>query len=112
MGDASLRISIIGLGKLGSPMTAVFASKGYHVIGLDLNTQFVDALQREEAHVNEPQLQELINQYKTNIEATMDYHKAISQTDMTMIIVPTPSDPITGFLAMSTWFQLLKQLEK
>jgi GDP-D-mannose 3',5'-epimerase len=99
MGDTSLRISVIGLGKLGSPMTAVFASKGFHVIGLDANKQFVDALQRGEAPVFEPELQELINQYKTNIDATTDYYKAISETDITMIIVPTPSDPNTGFFS-------------
>ncbi|CAF2894983.1 unnamed protein product [Rotaria sp. Silwood2] len=97
MSNTNLRISIIGLGKLGSPMTAIFASKGYHVIGLDVNKQFVDALQRGEAPVSEPQLQELIAQYKSKIEATLDYEKAISETDMTMIIVPTPSDPVTGF---------------
>ncbi|CAF3776514.1 unnamed protein product [Rotaria sp. Silwood1] len=99
MGDTSLRISVIGLGKLGSPMIAVFASKGYHVIGLDVNKEFVDALERGEAPVSEPQLQELITQYKANIEVTMDYEKGISETDMTMIIVPTPSDPNTGFFS-------------
>ncbi|CAF5127805.1 unnamed protein product, partial [Rotaria sp. Silwood1] len=45
---------------------------------------------------SEPQLQELIIQYKANIEVTICYEKAISETDMTMIIVPTPSDPKTG----------------
>ncbi|CAF3430152.1 unnamed protein product [Rotaria socialis] len=99
MDDINLRISVIGLGKLGSPMAAVFASKGYHVIGLDVNKQFVNALQRGEAPVDEPQLQELINQYKTNIKATMDYHRAVSETDITMIIVPTPSDPKTDFFS-------------
>ncbi|CAF3718677.1 unnamed protein product [Rotaria sp. Silwood1] len=77
-------------------MIAVFASKGYHVIGLDVNKEFVDALERGEAPVSEPQLQELIIQYKANIEVTICYEKAISETDMTMIIVPTPSDPKTG----------------
>ena len=91
MDDSSSRISVIGLGKLGSPMTAVLASKGYHVIGLDVNKQLVDTLQRGEAPVYEPQLQELINQHRGKIEATMDYYKAISETDITMIIVPTPS---------------------
>ncbi|CAF3301351.1 unnamed protein product [Rotaria sp. Silwood2] len=112
MDDTSLRISVIGLGKLGSPMTAVFASKGYHVIGLDVNKQFVDALQRGEAPVSEPQLQELINKYKTNIEVTMDYYKAISETDMTMIIVPTPSNPETGFFSNDYVLSAIKAIGK
>jgi GDP-D-mannose 3',5'-epimerase len=110
MDDTNLRISIIGLGKLGSPMAAVYASKGYHVIGLDVNKEFVDALQRGEAPVNEPQLQELINQYKTNIETTMDYYKAVSETNMTMIIVPTPSDPNTGFFSNDYVLSAIKSI--
>lgn len=97
MGEIRPRISVIGLGKLGSPMAAVFASRGYHVIGLDLNKDFVDALTRGEAPVQEPQLQELIETYRSNIEVTMDYYKAISETDLTMVIVPTPSDSNTGY---------------
>ena len=27
----------MGLGKLGLPMAAVFAAKGHHVVGLDIN---------------------------------------------------------------------------
>jgi UDPglucose 6-dehydrogenase len=50
------RLSIIGLGKLGSPMVAVFASKGFDVIGVDLNTAFVDALNAGKAPVQEPRL--------------------------------------------------------
>ena len=99
MDDSSLRISVIGLGKLGSPMTAVLASKGYHVIGLDVNKQLVDTLQRGEAPVHEPHLQELLSQYRSKIEATMDYHKAVSETDITMIIVPTPSISDTGIFS-------------
>lgn len=99
MGDTTFRISVVGLGKLGSPLTAVLASKGHYIIGLDVNEQFVDALQRGQAPVHEPQLQELINANKSNIMATMDYHRAVSETDMTMVVVPTPSDPITGFFS-------------
>jgi UDPglucose 6-dehydrogenase len=39
-----MRVSVVGLGKLGSPLAAVLASKGHHVIGVDLNPQFVQLL--------------------------------------------------------------------
>ncbi|CAF1344287.1 unnamed protein product [Didymodactylos carnosus] len=99
MANNGPRISVIGIGKLGSPMVAVFASKGYHVIGLDINKDFVELLQKGIAPVYEPRLQELITQYKKNIEATTDYYKAISLTDITMVIVPTPSDSDTEFFS-------------
>jgi UDP-N-acetyl-D-mannosaminuronate dehydrogenase len=32
-----LRLSVVGLGKLGVPMLAVFAGKGFDIVGVDLN---------------------------------------------------------------------------
>ena len=48
------RLSVIGLGKLGAPMAAVFASKGFEVVGLDLNAAFVAAINEGRAPVSEP----------------------------------------------------------
>lgn len=89
--DKRYRLSIIGLGKLGSPMVAVFAHKGYPVVGLDVNVGFVTALAEGRAPVEEPGLQELIAQSRDRIRATTDYEVAIIDSDVTFIIVPTPS---------------------
>ena len=35
------KISVIGLGKLGSSLSACFASKGYDVIGYDVNPKII-----------------------------------------------------------------------
>jgi UDPglucose 6-dehydrogenase len=85
-------ICVVGLGKLGSPLAAVLASKGHNVIGVDLNAYFVDALNAGRAPVVEPQLQELIDASKGRLKATRDYAEAIPHTDISFIIVPTPSD--------------------
>jgi UDPglucose 6-dehydrogenase len=85
-------ICVVGLGKLGSPLAAVLASKGHNVIGVDLNAFFVDALNAGRAPVVEPQLQELIDASKGRLRATRDYAEAIPKTDISFIIVPTPSD--------------------
>jgi UDPglucose 6-dehydrogenase len=84
-------ISVIGLGKLGAPLAAVFASKGYNVIGVDLNNDFVTALNEGRAPVLEPKLQDLIDQSKSRLRATLHYEDAIVNSDVTFIIVPTPS---------------------
>lgn len=84
-------ISIIGLGKLGSPMMAVFASKGFKVIGLDINEDYVNKINAGIAPVNEPMLQEHIDVSKNNIRATTSYDDAILNSNITFIIVPTPS---------------------
>ena len=49
-----MKLSIIGLGKLGSPLAAVLASKGHQVIGVDLNPEFVKKINTGIAPVSEP----------------------------------------------------------
>jgi len=85
------KISIIGLGKLGSPMVAAYASRGYRVIGVDINADFVKAINEARAPVFEPKLQEYLAANKERISATQDYKEAVLNSDITFIIVPTPS---------------------
>ena len=92
-----MKISVVGLGKLGSPIAAVFAAKGYDVIGIDTNPMFVEKVNNHVAPVEEPQLQQLLTDHKARISATNDWASAIGKTDITTIIVPTPSGPDGAF---------------
>lgn len=85
------RLSVIGLGKLGACSAACFAYKGFETIGVDINKDFVDAINNGKAPVYEPRLQELISVSKGKLRATQDYEKAIRESDITFLIVPTPS---------------------
>jgi UDPglucose 6-dehydrogenase len=84
-------VSVIGLGKLGAPMAAVLAAKGFDVIGLDLNAHFVEAINAGRAPVVEPRLQEMIDAGRERLSATTDYRDVVKQSDVTFVIVPTPS---------------------
>lgn len=86
-------ISVIGLGKLGAPMAAVFGNKGFDVIGVDLNPSFVAAINKGIAPVEEPDLQEYLTASQGRVSATLDYNEAIYKSDVSFIIVPTPSAP-------------------
>ena len=86
-----MRISVVGLGKLGAPIVAVLAAKGYDVVGIDANPGFVEKINKHVAPVEEPGLQELLAVHKARISATMDWSKVIGETEVTTIIVPTPS---------------------
>ena len=88
-----MKISIVGLGKLGSPMLAVMAHKGNTVVGVDLNPQFVAAVSKGDAPVQEPGLQQMIESNRSRISATANYEDAVLATDVTFIMVPTPSGP-------------------
>ena len=92
-----MKISVIGLGKLGAPLAAVLASKGFSVVGTDLNQDFVDAINSGVAPVDEPRLQELIDGNRERLRATADPAAAVAETDVTFIIVPTPSDETGRF---------------
>lgn len=92
-----MKISIVGLGKLGSPIVAVLASKGYEVVGIDTNPVFVEKINNHVAPVDEPQLQELLTEHKARISATMDWTRAVTESDLTTVIVPTPSGPDGAF---------------
>ena len=87
-----MKLSIIGLGKFGSPMAAVMANKGHTVVGVDVNADFVKAIQEGRPPVREPQLAEMITANRERLSATTNYEEAILATDVTFIIVPTPSE--------------------
>jgi UDPglucose 6-dehydrogenase len=93
-----MKLSVIGLGKLGSPLAAVMSSKGFDVVGADLNQAYVDAINQGRAPVIEPRLQELIDQSKGRLRATADVSEAVRSTDATFVIVPTPTGPDGTFI--------------
>jgi UDPglucose 6-dehydrogenase len=86
-----MRISVVGLGKLGAPIVAVLAAKGHRVVGIDLSETRVNQIARGIAPIEEPHLQEVLIEHRDRISATGDWQKAICETDVTYIIVPTPS---------------------
>ncbi len=90
-------VSLIGLGKLGAPMVACFAARGFRVIAVDLNSEKVDAIGRGVPPVREPGLAELLQEGSANISATQDAEAAVRDSDATFVVVGTPSEENGGF---------------
>jgi UDPglucose 6-dehydrogenase len=86
-----MRIAVIGLGKLGAPLAAVLASVGHTVIGIDRNQATVHALNAGRARCAEPGLADRLAMVQNRLCATTDYAAAIPQTELSFVIVPTPS---------------------
>ncbi|PIQ96149.1 MAG: UDP-glucose 6-dehydrogenase [Nitrospinae bacterium CG11_big_fil_rev_8_21_14_0_20_56_8] len=86
-----MKLSVIGLGKLGACTAACFAYKGIPTIGVDINADSVNAINAGKAPVFEPRLQELIQAAGDRLEATLDFDRAIQDSEVTFIVVPTPS---------------------
>jgi UDPglucose 6-dehydrogenase len=86
------QISVIGLGKLGSAMAAAIASKGFSVRGVDVNPETVSTINNGKAPVQEPMLQDLISSVPDRLSATVDFTSAIRSSNISFVVVPTPSD--------------------
>jgi len=93
-------ISIIGLGKLGACYAAFYSSNGYKIIGYDINKLTIKLLNEGLAPVMEPGLDKLIQKNKSRITATDDLGRLVQESDITFIVLPTPSKK-DGLFSMS-----------
>jgi UDP-N-acetyl-D-mannosaminuronic acid dehydrogenase len=81
-------ISIIGLGYIGLPTAAVFASRKKRVIGVDVNQEAVDTINLGQIHIVEPELDIIVHS-----AVSAGYLRATTQpepADAFLIAVPTP----------------------
>lgn len=72
-------ISVIGLGYIGLPTAAMFASRKKKVIGVDVNQHAVDTINRGEIHIVEPDLDMIV-------------HAAVSEGYLKATLTPEPAD--------------------
>jgi UDP-N-acetyl-D-mannosaminuronic acid dehydrogenase len=82
------RICMVGLGYIGLPTAVVFALRGVKVIGLDVNSDTIEAVNRCETHIVEPGLEEALRRV-----VTAGNLRAISRPEPAnafLIAVPTP----------------------
>lgn len=81
-------VSIIGLGYIGLPTAAVFASRKVQVIGVDLNQKAVDTINRGEIHIVEPDLDMVV--HAAVKEGYLRATTCPEPADAFLIAVPTP----------------------
>ena len=89
-------VSVCGLGKLGACIAATSADRGIRVIGIDVDSQKVEALNRGLPPVDEPLLADTITRAKSRLSASTDPGAAV-ETDATFFIPPSPSLPDGSF---------------
>jgi UDPglucose 6-dehydrogenase len=88
-----MTISVIGLGKLGAVLAGVLAERGHEVVGVDVNPAAVSAINEGIAPVREPGLDQMIRRNASRLWATTDVHEAVMRSEITFVVVPTPSGP-------------------
>lgn len=97
-------VTIIGLGYIGLPTSALIASSGIKVFGVDINQEVVDTVNRGEIHIVEPELDEIVKNvvkeglFRASIKAV--------ESDVYIIVVPTPfkenKEPDITFIEAAT----------
>jgi UDP-N-acetyl-D-mannosaminuronic acid dehydrogenase len=85
-------ISVIGLGYIGLPTAAMFASRKKKVIGVDVNQHAVDTINKGQIHIVEPDLDMLVHAAVT--EGYLRATTVPEAADAFLIAVPTPFLPI------------------
>ena len=84
-------VSVVGLGYIGLPTAAMFASRKKQVVGVDVNQHAVDTINQGKIHIVEPELDMIVN-----AAVTEGYLKAVitpEPADAFLIAVPTPFLP-------------------
>ena len=86
-------ISVIGLGYIGLPTAAMFASRRKNVVGVEINQKTVDIINAGNIHIVEPELDILVR-----AAVSQGYLRAVTQPEpagVFIIAVPTPLFPVT-----------------
>lgn len=90
-------VCVVGLGKLGAPLAACFAAKGLKTTGVDLDPRKVEDIQNGRPPVFEPGLEEMLSRGRQNLTATHQVEAGVCSSELTFIVVSTPSEPGGGF---------------
>jgi GDP-mannose 6-dehydrogenase len=97
-----MRISVFGLGYVGTVCAACLAHRGHKVIGVDRVEAKVDLIRSGRSPVIERDIDELIKSTVSSghLTATADPSEAVKSTDMSIVCVGTPSQR-NGALSVS-----------
>ena len=89
-----MKISIFGLGYVGSVSAACFGLMGHEVIGVDIKKDKVDSINSGIAPIYESGLNDILGPlvFSRKVKATTDVKLAIDASDISLICVGTPSN--------------------
>jgi UDP-N-acetyl-D-mannosaminuronic acid dehydrogenase len=82
------KICVLGLGYIGLPTAAMFASNGYDIVGVDVNKNVIEALNEGEIIIEEPYLDVMVREVVAS--GKLKAYNKPQIADVYIIAVPTP----------------------
>ena len=106
-----MNISIFGLGYVGCVGAACLAKLGHSVIGVDVNENKVKLINQGKPTIIEAGIAELCAEAHAagRMRATMDVREAVRETDVSFIVVGTPSSK-EGHLNLGYIYNVAQQI--
>ena len=91
----TLRVCVVGIGRIGLPTALSFAKSGLQTIGVDINENLVSTINSGVFPLkDEPGYEEIFNDVIKNkmFSATTKIEDAIPNSDLILLSLPTPMD--------------------
>src|SRR5918911_733435 len=90
-----MKVSVFGLGYVGSVSAACFAREGHDVVGVDVNPLKVEIINSGQSPIVEEGIGDLISEMvkAKRLRATTDAAEAVRETEASLVCVGTPSNP-------------------
>lgn len=85
-------VGVIGLGFVGLTLASVLASRGFDVIGVDVDEDKVKLISRGKPPFYEPGIEEALSSAGERLRVTTDYNE-LANADIVFVTVPTPTLP-------------------
>ncbi|WP_147677618.1 nucleotide sugar dehydrogenase [Algibacter pacificus] len=106
-----MKISIFGLGYVGCVSIGCLAKNGNQVIGVDVSETKVGQINKGQATIIEKDIDVIIKEQRDlgNISATTDVNQAVSNTEISIVAVGTPSST-KGHLNLKYIFKVAENI--
>src|SRR5438477_4818309 len=86
----AMKIAIVGLGYVGLPLSFQFARCGVTVLGLDIDTAKVDALNQGRSYIKHIPAEAVADAVKSGAFSASSDFSRIREVNAVIICVPTP----------------------
>ncbi len=91
----SLKVGIVGIGRIGLPTALCFANSGFETIGIDINAELVNMVNSGDYPLkDEPEFDKIFEVviHQKKLVATTNISKAVLECDIILLSLPTPMD--------------------